>query len=270
MNLNYVSRFGLEFNPFIKNSKEIYFESEDSKELTYRLKYLEGIKGFGLITGNPGIGKTSIVRKWAKDLNPSLFKVIYIPLSTLTVLEFYRSLAIEFGIEPYARKNQNYKAIQESINRLALEKKITPVIILDEANHLISSILHDLKMLFNFDMDSRDRAIVLFIGLPTMNNTLNLTANEALRQRIVMNYHLEYYSKAQTKDYIISKLKAAGGSSQILDDSSFEAIANYSNGLPRVINKIINASLLLTHSLKLDTISNDIIMKAINDISLGG
>ena len=164
--MDYTSRYGLEFNPFLKNSKDILVETQEFKELRFRLDYLLATRGFGLLTGSPGRGKTTAIRSWATHLNPSLYKVVYSSLSTLTVMEFYRNLAVELGIQPAHRKVENFRRIQDEINRLVLEKRITPVIIIDEANYISGSILNDLKILFNFEMDSRDRVVVLLAGLP--------------------------------------------------------------------------------------------------------
>ena len=78
------ARYGLEFNPFLKNSKEILFEGAEYTEAKFRLDYLARTKGFGLLTGAPGRGKTTLVRSWSAGLNPSLYKVIYTSLSTVT------------------------------------------------------------------------------------------------------------------------------------------------------------------------------------------
>ena len=182
-----VSRFGLEFNPFLKNSKEILVETAQYREALFRLSYLAKTRGFGLLTGGPGRGKTTAVRNWAASLNPSLYKVAYSCLSTLTVSDFYRSLVEALGGQPSFRKPDNFRAIQEEVSRLCLEKKKTPVIIIDEANYVGNAILNDLKLLFNFEMDSRDRAVVLLCGLGQLNNTLRLSVHEPLRQRLVMN-----------------------------------------------------------------------------------
>ena len=84
--MDYTSRYGLEFNPFLKNSKDILVETQEFKELRFRLDYLLSTRGFGLLTGSPGRGKTTAIRSWAAKLNPSLYKVIYSSLSTLTVV----------------------------------------------------------------------------------------------------------------------------------------------------------------------------------------
>ena len=126
-----------------------------------------------------------------------------------------------------SRKTENFRNIRSEINRYALEKRITPIIIIDEANYINNGILNDLKMLFNFEMDSKDRAVVLLVGLPQLNNTLRLVSNEPLRQRITMNYNLEGLSKTEAKEYIMHKLNGANGNTRVFEDTAVEAILNH-------------------------------------------
>ncbi len=259
------TRFGMEYNPFLKNSKENPVETPELSEAITRLKYIQNIKGIGLLTGEPGVGKTTALRNWAKSLNPSLFKVIYTPLSTLTVFEFYKNIAIEMGLEPQFKKVDNIHLLQNEISRLSIEKHITPVFILDEANYARNAILNDLKILFNFDMDSKDKAIVILAGLTNLNSTLRLSIHEPLRQRIVMNYNMIGLSKEESKSFISSKLNFSGCSKQVFSDNALEAIVNAANGVPRVICKIANACLLIANSKGSDFVDQDIVRLAIDD-----
>lgn len=265
---DYIARYGMDFNPFIKSSKDVLMETSDYTELSARLDYLLANKGFGVITGGPGRGKTTSVRSYVNKVNPSLFKIIYTSLSTLTVAEFYKHLASELGLEVMHRKPDNFKNIQNEILRYSIEKRITPVIIIDEANYINNAVLNDLKMLFNFDMDSRDRAVVLLVGLPQLNNTLRLTANEPLRQRITMNFNIDSLSKDESSGYIKSKLSGARCTQDIFNPNAIEAIVNASNGIPRMINKICNSSLMIAASKSIDFVDADIVMAAVNDIEL--
>lgn len=263
------TRYGLEFNPFIKNAKEVLFEGREYKEALFRMDYLAKTKGFGLLTGSPGRGKTTAVRNWSKKLNPSLYKVVYSSLSTVTVNDFYRGLAFALGAQPSYRKTENFAAIQGEVTRLALDKKKTPVIIIDEANYISNAVLNDLKILFNFEMDSRDRAVILLVGLPQINNTLRLAIHEPLKQRIIMNYNLDGFSKDESREYIEMKLRGAGCSQTVFDDSAIEAIINAADGTARMINKFCNASLVIGNSQEASIISADIVMQAVNDCELG-
>ncbi len=264
-----IARFGLEFNPFLKNAKEIPVDTRESREAAFRLDYLAKNKGFGILTGSAGRGKTTAVRRWKASLNPSLYQVIYSSLSTLTVNDFYRSLAADLGAQPSFRKPDNFRSIQDEITRLALEKRRTPVIIIDEANYISNSILNDLKILFNFEMDSKDRAVILLVGLPQLNSTLRLGVHEPLRQRIIMNYNMEGLTKEEGRSYISGKLKGAGGTPDIFEENAVEAVLNAADGTPRMINKLCNASMLIAASREADRINADAVMQAVSDCELG-
>lgn len=267
--MDYFTRYGLEFNPFIKNSKEILVNTSEYKETLFKLDYLAKTKGFGILTGSAVRGKTTSIRNWATTLHPSLYKVIYSSLSTLTPNDFYRNLVQELGCEPTCQKPNNFRIIQEEITRLSVEKRKTPIIIIDEANYINNAILNDLKILFNFEMDSRDRAVVLLARLPKLNATLGLGIHEPLKQRIVMNYNLEGLTKEEGKIYISEKLKGAGCNQTIFEDAAIEAILNAADGTPRMINKFCNTAMLIGDIAKANLITIEIVMQAINDCELG-
>lgn len=266
--MSYVARFGLEFNPFVKNSQDFIIETSDYKQINQRLNFLMENKGFGVLTGEPGRGKTTAIRHWTKGLSPDRFNVVYTSLSTLTLNEFYKHMAEGFGLEARHRKSDNYKLIQAEINRYHMEKRITPVFLIDEASYINNKILNDLKLLFNFDMDSKDRAIVLLTGNPSLNNTLRLATNEALRQRITMNYKMSSLSKEDGRMYIQSRLHKANCSQTVFDESALEVILNAANGIPRIINKICDMCLIIGNEQKSDIINSDIAMNAANEIEL--
>ena len=101
----YLSYYGLEFNPFDKEIETKYaFETEDFKILKNRLDFVKENKTMALITGNPGMGKTFVIRSFLNELNNNLYKVVYICMSTITTYEFYRQLCFELGIEPPFKK----------------------------------------------------------------------------------------------------------------------------------------------------------------------
>ena len=114
----------------------------------------------------------------------------------------------------------------------------------------------------------KDRAVMLLVGLPSLNNTLRLVANEPLRQRIVMNYSLDNLSKEEAKDYIIAKLNGANVNTSVFHENAIEAIINASNGVPRVINKICNSCLIIGNSKKLNVIDTDTVILATSETEL--
>ncbi len=164
---------------------------------------------------------------------------------------------------PIIENQITFRVIQEELTRLSVEKRKTPVIIIDEANYISSAILNDFKLLFNFEMDSRDRAVVLLSGLPSLNAALRLSIHEPFRQRIIMNYELPAFTKEEGRSYILEKLQGAGAARVIFEDAALEAILNASDGTPRIINNLCNSCLLIGDSGKSGMITAEIVMQAI-------
>ena len=262
--------YGLEFNPFDKdiNSKHAYL-TNDLKIMNNRLDFLKEHPSVALFTGNAGLGKTFSIRTFLESLNPNLFKCIYISMSSTTVIDFYRQLCFGLGIIPAFRKSDMFKQIQECIINFVKNKKIKVIICLDEAQYLKTDILNDLKMLMNFEMDSKNYFTLILSGQPILNDILNRNVHEALRQRITISYNFSGINKDELTDYISSRLKLAHGNSSIFTPSAIETIYNSSNGSIRVVNNIITKSLIIASSNNKNIIDNEIILEAFNDLSLG-
>lgn len=267
--MKHLSYYGLTHNPFEKSSdiKE-YYETNDFKQALSRLEYLKTVKGIGLFTGNSGMGKTYSLRYFSTMLNPSLYKVIYLPISTLTVLEFYKALAYGLGIEPAFKKIDIFRQIQETIEHMSREKRIVPTIILDEAQYLRTDVLNDLKILLNFQMDSKNYCIVILAGQNVLRNKLNTNIHEALQQRIVIHYTYQGIGKEETKKYITSRLQSADVHGPIFTDGAIEAIYSCCDGSVRKLNNILTNCLIAGSQKKSQEINTDIVMQAQNEVEL--
>ena len=266
----YLSYYGLEFNPFDKEVDIKYsFETNDLKILNNRLEFIKNHKGIGLITGNPGLGKTYSIRKFVNSLNTNLYKVIYICMSTLTVYEFYKQLCYELDIEPPFKKIDMFKAIQERIVNLVKDRKINVIIIIDEAQYLRTSILNDLKILLNFELDSKNYASLILVGQPVLNSILSRNTFEALNQRITVSYNMNGISKEELTNYINSRISIAHGNSRIFNDQALEAIYSACNGSIRIANNLLTKSLIIGKIKEKSIIDSDIVLEASNELALG-
>jgi type II secretory pathway predicted ATPase ExeA len=265
----YETYFGMKLNPFkkdidIKNT----YEFKDFKEVQSRLKYLLNNKGIGLFTGTSGKGKTYSIKYFVKNLNPNLYKVVYLSLSTVTVLEFYKNFCIGLGIEPASKKVDMYHQIQERLKTLVKDRRITPIIICDEAQYLKTDVLNDLKMLLNFEMDSKDYAVLILVGQPTLNDILSRTVHEALNQRIIVNYMFIGIDFEEVKQYIIDRCNLAEISNEIFDENAIKALSSNCNGSTRYLNNLIDKALMICCNQKKQNVTTDTIMLATNDLSL--
>lgn len=202
------------------------------------------------------------LRSFAESLNPSLFKVIYFPLSTGTVMDFYRGLAVGLGEDPKFRKVDLFHQIQHAIQVYFKERKITPVFILDEMQLAKDMFLNDLSILFNFGMDSENPFILVLSGLPHLMDKLTLNHNRPLAQRIMMRYKVEPLSMEEVHGYINHHLTMAGANHTIFSDSAIKAIASLSRGWPRLINKLGTHCLLAGCQAKKDLIDEEVVRLA--------
>ncbi|MCD8103709.1 MAG: AAA family ATPase [Lachnospiraceae bacterium] len=265
----YKAYWGMEFNPFDKEIPEKqFYKSRDYEEMTKRLEYLRNVRGIGLFTGLPGTGKTACQRAFAQSLNPNLYKTVYLPMTTISASEFYRDLAGGLGLEPSYRKIENFRNIQERIKSLYREQKTTLVIMIDEAQYLSRAILADLKMLMNFEMDSRNYAVLVLSGQPTLNNTLSMQFHEALRQRIVISYNMEGLTPEEVTAYAKDRMKLCGVTQEIFDPAALEAAYGCCGGSIRRLNTLLHRALIIGCEEKLRTVGTKTIMDAANEIDL--
>lgn len=255
--------FGLKFNPFDKEiPTDKLFASRDTKELDSRLKYMMDARGICLIVGEPGSGKSTSLRKLTENLNRSLYKPCYLPLTTLTVKEFYQALASLLGEIPAYKKIALFQQIQNSICNLYYEQRITPVIIVDEVHMAPISVLDDLRLLFNFKLDSANPFVLILAGQPQIRNKLALNTCYPLRQRISMRYSMQGLTIEETADYCNSRMKVAGCVSEVFTPSALTAIHTVSGGFLRSINNIAVASLMYCTERKMLSVDEEGVYQA--------
>jgi general secretion pathway protein A len=255
--------FGLTFNPFDKEIEvDKLYQSEDLKELDQRLKYMLDNRGMGLIVGEPGMGKSTCLRKFAENANKSLYKVCYLPLTTLTVKDFYQAICVMLGCAKRYRKVDMFYEIQSAINSFYYDQKITPVFIADEIHMASSQILDDLRILFNFKMDSANPFVLIMAGQPQIRNKLMLNTSYPLKQRIVMRYTMQGLKKEECMEYLSSRMRLAGCSRDVFTPAALEAIYNISNGTPRIINNITTAALMYSAAKRADDVDEEAVFQA--------
>jgi general secretion pathway protein A len=263
------SFYGMTFNPFDKSLPGNYaFQSKDHEQMLSRLDYLKNTRGIGLFTAPPGMGKTFALRCFAQSLNPNLYQLSYICLSTVSVTEFYHQFCHELGLDYGPKKAVMFRNIQERLLYLLKEKRKTFILTIDESQYLNIHIFQDIKMLMNTHFDSLDCFTLILIGQPYLISILEKPVHEALKQRIVIHYNYEGLSSDEAKNYIYSRIELAGASHSIMEEAAVHAVANFCQGTPRLINSVMTNALILGDQLHKNMIDTEVILSAFNNLSL--
>jgi general secretion pathway protein A len=152
------------------------FSSAGFKEARARLDYMKDKGGFVLVSGQPGVGKTTLLRCFVESLDSKFFKVAYAPLATVSVSDFYRQLAYLLSGQILYRKDILFRTIQQTIMEMTLNKKTIPIIIFDDAHFLRNENFFELQLLSNFNFDSLSPALFILIAQPHLQERLRRPA----------------------------------------------------------------------------------------------
>ena len=174
-----LQHFGLRHAPL---GKEVTEPWDDGRlaSLAERFNWLLQAPGVGLITGEPGVGKTAALRNLTRTLNPHRYLVAYQAETDFGRIDIYRGLARSLGCEPSYRRAQLWRDIKERIHELVDRKQLMPVWIIDEAQNLPLEFFRDLPAFLNFAFDSRDLISVWLVGHPDLARTLERAPYAAL------------------------------------------------------------------------------------------
>ncbi len=259
----YLRHFGLKYAPLGKECQTL-FESDQLKNLVKKFHWLLESPGVGVLTAEPGLGKTAILRQVTKQLNPHEYRVIYVSETDFSRLEFYRQLAVAFGLMPRYRRTQQWKELKDRITDLMDNKHILPVLIIDEAQNLSHEFWCDFPSFLNFSFDSRDMMTVWFVGHPQLNRILSRVPYEALQGRIHVRHQLQpINNKEQFTALIQHGLSDAGCQQTLLSNSGIELIRVASQGKPRLAHSLLTAALRDAADQNMNHLSDEIIEQAI-------
>lgn len=263
----YLRHFGLTAHPFRTDlAPDELFENAAGAELSTRLKHLLDLRGIGLVTGDVGSGKTTQVRKVTASLHTGHYRVFYVPLSTGNVMDIYKSIAWELGLPTERSRAALYRVIRTEVSRLCIESRLRPALIIDEAHHLRSDVLEDLRLLTNYQMDSERRLCLLLVGQVELRRRLKMAVHEALSQRIVVRHHLAGLSRDELGGYLEHLLRLAGTEVPLFDHSALEALFQATSGLPRKVNLLAHHALIAAALAKSKTVDASHVTAALDEV----
>ncbi len=248
---------------------DFFFESEQHREAFSRLKYVaEEKKACGVLTGVYGCGKTLILHALKNELGAKgcIFSAVNNP--RLDDLDMLRIILHGFtGADAPARKADVLMGLEKTINEIAADGK-QAVVIVDEAHSIEqSAVFEELRLLLNFETDTRPLVTLLLSGQPELKSKVE--SNKQLNQRVSLSCHLTAFGPQETKEYILHRLNKAGAPDSVIDDESIGLIHQRSGGIPRWINTICHMSLLTAFTKHLGSVDNAVVEEAVQSIGAG-
>lgn len=264
----YRKHFGLIRHPFhAEIEADDLFLSEGAKELEARLRHLVELRGIGLITAEPGTGKTSLTRRFTQGLHTGQHRVFYVPNSTGHVMDLYKTIAWELGLPTERSRAALFKVIRNEVTRLCVEAKLRPLLIVDEAHQLRSDVLEELRMLTNYAMDSENRLCMLLLGQSELRRRLSMAVHEALNQRIVVRYQLPPLSREELADYLVHRLRLAKCELPLFEAAAMEAMYQATGARPRKLNLLAHHALHAAAQRKAKTVDADHVRSAMAEVN---
>ncbi len=260
------ARFGLRRRPFDKSipSGDLY-RSPGLDELDARLAMIKQARGIMLLTGEPGTGKTASLRRFMDSLNLEHYVPVYLPLATVTILDAYAQLNRALGGQPVSSKSLLFREIQNGVAQLAAQGKM-PVVVLDEADLLRSALFDELRILLNFEMDSKDPLLLILAAQPQLLAKLALRIHLPFRQRVAMRYRMPPLDEAHTKGYVEHHLRLAGRKQKLFTDEAMLQLFVQSGGVARTIGNLALAAMFTAASHNKDIVELDDVVSIAKEV----
>lgn len=242
--MRYTHVFGLSRPPFERalTGTEL-FRAPALDELHARLGLVVEQRALGLLTGEPGSGKSTALRRLRDELHPEQVRAIYLHDTAVNPADFCRQLALGLGLEPRWSRALLLRDIQQEVSRLADERHLTVLLVVDEAQALRSDVLALLPLLRNFDWDSDGRLAMLLVGQSGLRLTLRLAHLEPLAQRITVRCTLRGFDRDTTQLYLEHRLRTAGLDRPLFTAPAVEALWQASQGVMRRIDTLAHYAL---------------------------
>ncbi len=237
--------YGFTTTPFTRTVAACdLFPSGQYQELLARLRYLVRNRGFGLVTGEVGSGKTTAIRALAAGLDLARHQLVYVSQSALTPRHLYRTLGRQLGLEPAYHAADARRQLTEALWQAYSKKDKLPVVVIDEGHLLSGELLEEIRFLTNFELDSASPMALCLVGQGELRQRLRLQTFQAIAQRVTLRYHLQGLPDQETRAYVQHHLKVAGADRPLFSDEAVRLVHQFSKGLPRRINNLCLAALL--------------------------
>jgi len=271
----YKAFYNLKRNPFeITPDPSFLFATKKHNEALAALYYgVTRHKGFVVLTGEVGTGKTLLLRCLLQLLKRSNdVAYAYVFNGRLSPLEFLQYVVADFGLAASGKNKSELLQQLASFLIARSREKLTTVLVVDEAHHLSADILEEIRLLTNLETAQQKLLQILLVGQPELDEQLDSVELRQLKQRIAFRSQLAPLDMSETKGYIERRLQLAGADSRavmLFPLPTISAVYRHSRGIPRLINTICENGLIAAYAKQARTVTAEIIEDIATDFRLG-
>ena len=266
----YIEYFGFQEKPFSVTPDPRFFYTNPSYQEAYA-SFLYGIherRGFIVLTGEIGTGKTTLLRRLMENMEPNV-RFVFFYNTTLTFEELLDFICDDLGL-PIKEAGRLQKI--QMLNQFLIEQFVregTVVLLIDEAQNLGEEVLENLRLLSNLETATEKLLQIVLVGQPELETKLNKPELRQLKQRIAIQCRLERLDDEEVGPFIAYRLGAVGYKRpQLFLPEAIQEVAYYSKGFPRLINILCDNALLIAYATSQRRITAEIIREAAGDLRL--
>ena len=261
----WLSHWGLREAPFTKEISDADLWVPASRTAAIeRLVETCRDRGHAVLAGEPGVGKTCVLRALRSRLPEAGFRLTYCHNVTLGRRDFYRHVCLALGLSPKATATAVFYAISTHIGELGRDN-VHPVLLIDEAHLLHQDVLDHLHILANYEWDSKALLSMVLVGLPEIRQRLPLAKNRSLWSRIHTRISLGDATAGDTAEYIAHRLKHAGCDREVLNSDAIALVHEQAHGRLRDIDRVCTDALKLAARRKLRVIDRELVARVLAD-----
>ena len=267
----YLTHYNLEIKPFESSpDPRFIWLGEKHKEALATLKYgIQENKGFILLTGDVGTGKTTLINCFLNE-NDIDSIIMSIPDPDLRIEDFFLLLSNEFGMAiDFETRGEFLIKFKDFLDHTYSDRKKV-LLIIDEAQRLNPQLLEQIRLMSNIERRDEKPFSIFLVGQNELHECLNEEQNRALRQRIAVHCQIEPLTETEIRHYINHRLQVAGSKEEIFNPEAISEIFSFSKGCPRMINNICDRALLTGYASGIIQIDRKVVQKCADELALPG
>ena len=261
----FIEHFQMTAHPFSENPPDEWLLIDERFEQALaRLKFFQEQGNLSLIIGQTGIGKSSLLNLFKKQLPRNRYDFVFVRHTNVSPYAFLRMVVTKLGEAPRLGKDRLFHQINERIKN----NETNTLLIVDEAHLISSKSLTDLRLLISSSQEENLQLKIVLSGQESLSTVLKRSVHADLVNRISVRFRLNPFNKSQTVSYIDHRLRCAGGSEKLFYSEAKVLIHDYAGGIARLINNIATACLINGASKNLQVIDESIVNETMAEFKL--